>query len=178
MHHPLLFLLGLFMMARLFARVRRRGMAFLGCGGGCHGRHFRLFGRRRWRHVPVDLGAPDEEWHARQHMRRASRWAQRWEHGQRVTAPVPAAPPVTDLSRSLDLNARQRALFEDIVAKANGSVAKSVLAQALAEVAREPFAIEDVEVLDGRGDLADDLLQLHHSLTPEQRARLREATGA
>jgi hypothetical protein len=170
MHHPILLMLGLFFLARLLirrARCRRLGWAGHGCG--------RLHGRRG----PIDLGAPDDDdsWGGSRFERRAQRWAQRWERGRRV-APTPPAPPVVDVAGALELNPRQRTLFDDVVVKAKGSVPVTTLAEVLAEVGREPFSREKVEGLVGPGDLADDLLQLHHSLTAEQRAKLREVTSA
>jgi hypothetical protein len=171
MHHPILVLLGVFFLARLFmrrARWRRLGYCY---GYGC--------GRLRGRRGPIDLGAPDDDDDSpgARFERRAARWTQRWERGQRIVTPPPA-PPVVDVAGALELNPRQRTLFDDVVAKAKGSLPAATLAEVLAAVGREPFQRDKVEDIVGPGDLADDLLQLHHSLTAEQRARLREVTSA
>jgi hypothetical protein len=168
MHHPILLFVGIFLLARFAmrrARWRRMGYAHGGCG--------RFHSRRG----PLDLGAPDEEVAPRRLGRhRFSRWAQRWERGQRVDAPVAKQP--VDVAGALELNPRQKSLFDDILAKAKGSLASATLAEALTEVAHEPFDRDRIEDIVGPGDLADDLLQLHHSLTPEQRAKLRQVTAA
>jgi hypothetical protein len=170
MHHPILFVLGMFLLARLlFRRARCRR---LGYAGPC--------GRLRGRRGPIDLGAPDDDTDGRDWLeRRAIRWTQRWERGRRVSPSPPStpAPPVVDVAGALELNPRQRTLFEDVMAKAKSAVPTSTVAAALAAVAREPFSRDSVERMVGPGDLADDLLQLHHSLTSEQRAKLREVTG-
>ena len=126
---------------------------------------------------PIDLGAPDEErrfppWG------RAARRRRRWQRGQdEAGRPVETAAPV-DVVGSLELNQRQREIFDDVVGKARGRLGAPALADALAAVGREPFARDEVEALVGRGELADDLEHLHFSLTPEQRARLRAVASA
>ncbi|HWE27401.1 MAG TPA: hypothetical protein VHB97_05330, partial [Polyangia bacterium] len=84
--------------------------------------------RRRWRHAhggggcgrfrggPIDLGAPDEERRGgrfgRHFGRRWQRW-QRWQDNARGEAR--AAAPV-DVVGSLELNQRQRELFDEALA--------------------------------------------------------------
>lgn len=87
------------------------------------------------------------------------------------------APPV-DLVGSLELNQRQRELFDDVVAKAKAKLGASELADALAIVGQEPLERDSLESLVGKGELADDLEHLHFSLTPEQRAKLRAVASA
>lgn len=157
MAHPVLFgLLGAFVVSRVVMRRR-----FRHAHGGC--------GRRGG---PIDLGAPDEAPRGGRLGRRfGRRLGGRWQRAQTAAAPV-------DVVGSLELNQRQRELFDDVVAKAKARLGAAELADALAAVAEEPFARESVESLVGKGELADDLEHLHFSLTPEQRARLRDVAGA
>ncbi|MCA1665573.1 MAG: hypothetical protein LC659_15120, partial [Myxococcales bacterium] len=89
---------------------------------------------------------------------------------------VKAAP--VDLVGSLELNQRQRELFDDVVAKAKAKLGAAQLADALAIVGQEPLERDSLELAVGKGELADDLEHLHFSLTPEQRAKLRTVAGA
>jgi hypothetical protein len=82
------------------------------------------------------------------------------------------------VATALDLNARQRELYDEVLARAKQALPVSTLAELLATVGREPFARPAVELIVGPGELADDLEQLHHSLTAEQRATLRQVTSA
>ena len=155
MAHPVLFgLLGAFVVSRLVMRRRwRHAHAHGGCarfGGG-----------------PIDLGAPDVE------RRFGWRSRRRWRSDVRAAAPAPI-----DVAGSLELNQRQREIFDDVVGKAKTKLGAPALADALAIVGREPFEREAVESLVGSGELADDLEQLHFSLTPEQRTKLRTVAGA
>ena len=164
MAHPVLFgLLGAFVVSRLL--MRRRWRHAHG-GGGC-GHH------RRFRGGPIDLGAPDVE---RGFGRRGRRWA-RWQQRQQEDSMVKAAPPV-DVAGSLELNQRQRELFDEVVGKAKGKLATPELAEALGILGREPFDREALEFAVGKGELADDLEHLHFSLTAEQRAKLRSVASA
>lgn len=154
MAHPVLFgLLGAFVVSRLVMRRRwRHAHAHGGCarfGGG-----------------PIDLGAPDVE-------RRFG-----WRSRRRWRADMRAAAPPVDLAGSLELNQRQREIFDEVVAKAKTKLGAPELAETLAIVGREPFEREAVESLVGKGELADDLEQLHFSLTPEQRSKLRAVASA
>ncbi|HEX8952929.1 MAG TPA: hypothetical protein VF945_13830, partial [Polyangia bacterium] len=118
-------------------------------------------------------GAPDEE-------RRSGHFGRRWRRWQdelRTPASV-APPPPVDVAGSLELNQRQREIFDDAVAKAKVRLAAAELAEALAIVGREPYEREAIESLVGKGELADDLEQLHFSLTPEQRGKLRAVASA
>lgn len=167
MHHPILFLVGAFLVARLvMRRMRWRRLAFAG-HGHC-GRRLR---------GPIDLGAPDADDGERlsKWERRAARWQARMQARMNdrldrfnARAQQPAAPAKIDFAAALELNPRQRTLFDDVVVKAS-----SHAREALSLVAAEPFDRGAAEDLVGPGDLADDLLQLHHSLTPEQRGKLR-----
>jgi hypothetical protein len=168
MHHPILFLLGLFLAARLFFRMRMRRWhryGYGGCGGGCH----RRFGR------PIDLGAPDEEPRFPPWGRRARAW-RRWQ--ERNEAMVKAPQPAVDVVGSLELNQRQRELYDEAIDKAKAKLAVAELAEALALVGRDPYDRDAVEFLVGKGELADDLEHLHFSLTAEQRAKLRAVVSA
>jgi hypothetical protein len=169
MCHSLLFwVLGALIVSRLIFRARMRRLYGGGCGwgfgGGC--------GRRRFFRGPIDLGAPDPE-------PPFGRWARRWRQWEaRQAAPAAAAKPVVDVAGSLELNQRQREIYDDVVARAKTSLPAPELAEALSILGREPFDRPALEFLIGEGDLADDLEHLHHSLTTEQRARLRDVTAA
>jgi len=153
MAHALLFgLLGAFVVSRVMRRRWRHAYAHGGCA--------------RFRGVPIDLGAPDVE-------RRFG-----WRSRRRWRADMRAAAAPVDLAGSLELNQRQREIFDDVVAKAKTKLGAPELAEALAIVGREPFEREAVESLVGKGELADDLEQLHFSLTPEQRGKLRTVASA
>ena len=167
MAHPVLFgLLGAFVISRL---VLRRRWRHAHAGGGCG---------RRFRGGPIDLGAPDEErrFGGRFGRRFGRRW-QRWQRAEGNGDAVVKAPPV-DVVGSLELNQRQRELFEEVVGKAKGKLAVPELAEALGILGREPFDRDALEFLVGKGDLADDLEHLHFSLTAEQRAKLRTVASA
>ncbi|MGZ3404940.1 MAG: hypothetical protein ACXVAN_00745 [Polyangia bacterium] len=166
MAHPVLFgLLAAFVVSRL---VMRRRWRHAHGGGGC--------GHHRFRGGPIDLGAPDVERRFGRFGRRWQRW-QRWQQEQAERVEVVKAPPV-DVAGSLELNQRQRELFDEVVGKAKGKLAVAELAEALGILGREPFDREALEFLVGKGELADDLEHLHFSLTPEQRAKLRSVASA
>ena len=156
MAHPVLFgLLGAFVVSRLVMRRRwRHAHGYGGCG--------------RFRGGPIDLGAPDAE------RRFGWRSRRRWRADMRAAA---VSPPV-DLAGSLELNQRQREIFDDALGKAKTKLGAPALAEALAVVGREPFERAAIEALVGPGELADDLEHLHFSLTPEQRAKLRTVASA
>jgi hypothetical protein len=177
----LLAIVGGAMIARMFVRARLRHLwAHGGGGGGCGGRRF----RRRWGRQgggPIDLGAPDP-------YRRVSEtvgfdsygWG--WQKWQRrgpaaAAAALPRAAAPVGVPAALELSARQKALYDEVMLKARPRLPAHGLAEALIAVGREPFGRDAIEVLVGRGELADDFEQLHHSLTPEQREKLRQVTG-
>lgn len=169
MGHPILLsILGGFIISRLILRARMR-RAY---GGGCG----RFAG-------PLDLGAPDggrrgdmfPPWGRRaRHFRRWARWQA--DANQRQPPPQPRAP--IDLVGALELNQRQRELYDDVLAKARQTLRAGDLAEALALAGREPFDRQALGFLVGGEELVDDFEHLHHSLTAEQRARLREVTSA
>ena len=164
MHHPILFgVLGGLILTRLVFRARMR-RAWAGGGCGCAYR----------RGGPIDLGAPDgpPAW-ARHRGRAFARWSRRW---RAEAQPAPAVP--VDVAGALELNQRQRELFDELLARARPALSVAALAEALAAVGREPFDRAEVEAVVGNRELVDDLEHLHHSLTPEQRARLRQVTAA
>jgi hypothetical protein len=164
MAHPVLFgLLGAFVISRV---VMRRRWRHAHGGGGCG----------RFRGGPIDLGAPDVERGGRFGRRFGRRW-QRWQRHAEDARAMVKAPPV-DVVGSLELNQRQRELFDDVVAKAKAKLGASELADALAVVGQEPLERDSLELLVGKGELADDLEHLHFSLTPEQRAKLRAVASA
>jgi hypothetical protein len=152
MAHPILFgLLAAFVVSRL---VMRRRWRHAHGGGGC--------GHHRFGGGPIDLGAPDAQ-------RPFGRFGRRWQRWQR--------PPI-DVAGSLELNQRQRELFDEVVAKAKLKLAAPELVEALVVLAAEPLDRAALESLVGKGDLADDLEHLHFSLTAEQRAKLRSVASA
>ncbi|HEY1587983.1 MAG TPA: hypothetical protein VGH63_19925 [Polyangia bacterium] len=161
MAHPVLFgLLGAFVLSRL---VLGRRWRHAHGGGGCG----------RFRGGPIDLGAPDVE--------RGGRFGRRWQRWQRHAEDgrsMVKASPAVDVVGSLELNQRQRELFDDVVAKAKAKLGAGELADALAVVGQEPLERDSLELLVGKGELADDLEHLHFSLTPEQRAKLRAVASA
>jgi hypothetical protein len=169
MHHPILWgLLAAFVVTRIIFRARMRRA--YGYGGGC-GR-FARFG-----HGPIILGGLDAPaGHAH-----FGRWARRWHrwHGARPQDRQGSDTRVpVDVRGALELNARQQELFDDVVGKAKAAVDVGALAEALAAVGREPFDRAMVEAIVHKVELVDDFEQLHHSLTPEQRAQLRDVTAA
>lgn len=172
MHHPILFLLGAFLVGRLIFRARLRRWqryGYGGCGGGCGAR----FGG------PIDLGAPDRDARRFPPWARSRRW-RRWQERHAVDAggDAPSAAAPVDVVGALELNQRQRELYDEAIGKARAKLAVPELAEALALVGREPYDREAVEFLVGKSELADDLEHLHFSLTPEQRAKLRAVASA
>ena len=167
MAHPVLFgLLGAFVVSRLIMRRRwRHAHGYGGCG-------------RRFRGGPMVLGGLDEE---RRHFppwgRAARRW-RRWQRWQDEGSAEAKATPTVDVAGSLELNQRQREIFDEVVVKAKTKLAAPELAEAFSILGREPFEREAVEFLVGKGELADDLEHLHFSLTAEQRAKLRTVASA
>ena len=159
MHHPILWgLLAAFVVSRLVFRARMRRA--YGYGGGCGMRRFHRGG-------PMDLGAPDRHRHF-------GRWGRRWRNwGDEFAARQPI-----DVAGSLELNARQKEIYDEAIAKAKASLGVEPLAEALAAVGKEPFDRAEVEAIVQKPELVDELEHLHHSLTPEQRARLRAVTSA
>jgi hypothetical protein len=158
MAHPILLgVLGGLVAARLIMRARYRRA--YGGGGGCGGRFAR---------GPMDLGAPERHRHS-------GRWGRRW--GRWAGANDEARAPI-DVAGSLELNARQKELYDEVVGKAKSALGVESLAEALAAVGREPFDRADVETIVQKPELVDELEHLHHSLTPEQRAKLRQVTSA
>jgi hypothetical protein len=167
MDHPILFgLFAAFVVSRLLMRSRWRHAHG---GGGC--------GHHRFRGGPIDLGAPDASRPFGRFGRRWQRW-QRWQQEQQERAEVVVKAPTLDVAGSLELNQRQRELFDEVVGKAKGKLAVAELAEALAILGREPFDREALEFLVGKGELADDLEHLHFSLTAEQRTKLRSVASA
>jgi hypothetical protein len=169
-HSVLLWILGGFILARLIFRIRMRR---LGWHGGCGGRRFgRRFGRLGY---PIDLGAPDEDDHPH-----FARWARRWRRDemQKARPEQPIQPPVVDVPGALELNQRQRELYDEVVDKARTAIPVESLAEALAIVGREPFDRSALGFLVANGELVDDFEHLHHSLTAEQRAKLRTVASA
>jgi hypothetical protein len=158
----LLGILGAAMLARFFTRARfRRAWGYGRCG--------------RYYATPIDLGAPDGD--ARfGGFPRFGRRGWRWERWPRDGAAARA--PAVDVVTALELSARQKDLYDDVLSKAKKTLSAAALAEALIAVGREPFGRDAVEVLVGPGELVDDFEQLHYSLTPEQRAKLREVTSA
>jgi hypothetical protein len=172
------------MLARMFVRARLRRLWAFGGGGGCGrgGGGCGRFGRRgRRRSGPIDLGAPDP-------YRQVSEtvgfdnygwgWQQWRRQGPAATAALAKPAARVDVTTALELSARQKALYDEVLLKARAVLPAHGLAEALIAVGREPFGRDAVEVLVGHGELADDFEQLHHSLTPEQREKLRQVTGA
>lgn len=158
MHHPILLgLLAAFVVSRLVFRARMRRHGY---GGGCGMRRFHRGG-------PIDLGAPERHRHF-------GRWGRRWRNwGEDFEARKPV-----DVKGSLELNQRQQELYDEVVARAKASLDVESLAEAIAAVGKEPFDRAEVEAIVHKVELVDDLEHLHHSLTPEQRARLRQVTAA
>ncbi|HEY2745209.1 MAG TPA: hypothetical protein VGL86_11320 [Polyangia bacterium] len=174
MGHPVLYgLLAAFIVSRVIRfRMRRRWRHAYGYGGGgCGGR----FGFRR--RGPIDLGAPDVEPRSGRRWGRWQRWG-RWHEDARATDGAVKAAAPRDVAGSLELNQRQRELFDEVVTQAKDKLAAAELAEALSIIAREPFEREAVEFLVGKGELADDLEHLHFSLTAEQRQKLRSVASA
>jgi hypothetical protein len=168
MAHPVLFgLFAAFVVSRIFRARMRRRWGWAHGHGGCH--RF----RHHFRRGPIDLGAPDVE----PRFPRWGRW-QRWGSWREdARAPMKSAAP-TDVAGSLELNQRQREIFDDVVTRAKNTLAAPELAEALGIIGREPYARDAVEFLVGKGELADDLEHLHFSLTPEQRTKLRTVVSA
>ena len=152
-------------------------------GGGCHR-------RRRFRGGPIDLGAPDDDFPPRGGRFRRS-W-QRWQREADVPNPrrnvasggaatvvrSTARAPRQDVAGALELNQRQQQLFDEVMERARNWVEPANLADALAAVGQEPFDRAQVETLVGSVEISDDFEHFHHSLTAEQRAKLREVTAS
>ena len=176
----ILFILSTIFVARMLFRWRMyHAWAH---GDGCHR-------RRRFRGGPIDLGAPDEDF-----LPRGDRFRRSWQRWQR-DAEVPnlrrtvagesvrqvrstARPPRQDVAGALELNQRQQQLFEEVMERARNWVEPANLADALAVVGHEPFDRARVETLVGSVEISDDFEHFHHSLTAEQRAKLREVTAS
>jgi hypothetical protein len=170
-------ILGGMMIVRLVMRARMRHLWAHAGGGGC-GR-----GRGRWgrRGGPIDLGAPDPYLRVSESVgfdQHGWGW-QRWRRqGPAAAAALPKAATRVDVPATLELSPRQKALYDEVLLRAKTVLPAHGLAEALIAVGREPFGRDAIEVLVGRGELADDFEQLHHSLTTEQREKLRQVTGA
>src|SRR5262249_36872309 len=118
------------------------------------------------------LGAPDQPgFYGRRHGH-----FRRWQ--MRMSEPAPPVPPRVDVVGSLELNQRQREIYDDVVARANGQLAAPELAEALSILGREPFDRAAPDSPHGRGDLADAFEPLPHTFTPGQRAKLRDVASA
>jgi hypothetical protein len=161
-HHFLFWVFGALIVSRLIFRFRMRRAFGRGWGGGGCGRRFGRFGG------PIDLGAPDAHHRRGRHFRR---------HFGQSEAMTPPSPPV-NVAGSLELNQRQQEIYEEVVAKAKGALPVVSLAEALGIVGREPFDRPALDFLVGSEELVDDFEHLHHSLTAEQRAKLRAVAGA
>ena len=148
MHHPILFaFLAAFVVTRLVSRMVFRRRFGWAHGGGC-GRAMHVRGPRGFRRWREFEAPPGAE---------------------RRTAPV-------DLTASLELNGRQKALYDEVITRAKPSLSAAELADVLHAVAQEPFDRGAVEQRVSDRELVDDIEQLHDSLTPEQREKLRALT--
>ena len=133
--------------------------------------------RARFRGGPIDLGAPDGErrfplWSSLRRVAGSGGSAARMNRSAQVRRRR------VDVAARCEMNQRQREIFDDVVGKAKTKLQAPELAEALGIIGREPFEREAVEFLVGKGELADDLEHLHFSLTPEQRAKLRNVASA
>ena len=175
----ILFILSTILVARMLFRWR---LYHAWHGGGCHR-------RRNFRRGPIDLGAPDDDFPPRGGRFRRS-W-QRWQReadapnlrrdvaaGASIVARSTARSPRQDVAGALELNQRQQQLFDEVMERARNWVEPSNLADALAAVGHEPFDRARVETLVGSIEISDDFEHFHHSLTAEQRAKLREVTAS
>jgi hypothetical protein len=171
----ILFILSTILVAKMLFRWRLHHAWY---GGGCRR-------RRNFRRGPIDLGAPDDDFPPR-----GGRFRRSWQRWQRE-ADVPnlrrnvaagaatgARAPRRDVASALELNQRQQQLFDEVMERARNWVEPANLADALAAVGREPFDRAEVETLVGSVEISDDFEHFHHSLTAEQRAKLREVTAA
>lgn len=160
-------------------------------GGGCARRRHHNFG-------PIDLGAPDDDdggsGHGSRFHRKWERWQRNLDFAAATVAPLARPPratsagvtsvsgfaraPRTDVASALELNQRQQEIYEEVMGRARNWVEPTNLAEALAAVGREPYDRAEVESLVGSVEISDDFEHFHHSLTAEQRAKLREVTSA
>jgi hypothetical protein len=185
MHHPFLWFLGGFLLVRLWIGIRLR-RAWMGVGRHGHPRFFShhawhwhpLFMMRWMRHTERAHGHPFGHWFVHPFGHRfAHRFAPPygapfvWTRGNGGTAVAPA--PAIDFAALLELNPRQREIFEEVTRRT--SLRPAELAEAMSIVGREPFDRRALEFLTGEAELVDELEYLHDSLTAEQRARLRGA---
>jgi Spy/CpxP family protein refolding chaperone len=179
----ILFILSSILVAKMLFRWRMHHA--WAHGGGCS---------RRRNRGPIDLGAPDDD--SRGYPGRGgSRFMRRWQRWQRdldaSTASAPfgsaraprggsgiARAPRADVAGALELNQRQQELFDEVMGRARNWVEPANLAEALAAVGREPYDRAEVEMLVGSVEISDDFEHFHHSLTAEQRAKLREVTSS
>jgi hypothetical protein len=169
MAHPILFaVVGGLIASRIFMRMRMRRI--YGHGGGC---------RHRFRHGPIDLGAPEGQHPFRGRGGPLSRFGRFRGFGRRF-GQEEQPKPARDVVSALALNTRQQELYSEVTDKAKSWLSTSDLAEALALVGREPFDRSALEFLIGseKHELVDDFEQLHHSLTADQRAALRDVTSA
>src|SRR5439155_15250159 len=129
MHHFLFWILGALIVSRLVFRARMRRAWHGGCGGGGCGRRFVRLGG------PIDLGAPDGDRHGRRHFRG---WARRWrdDGGEELLV---SPKPTADVAAALELNQRQREIYDEVVTRAKTTLPVVSLAEALSIVGREPF---------------------------------------
>jgi hypothetical protein len=134
----------------------------------------------------LDEGPPFPSWSER-------RWARRRDSRRSTDArtrsqpgrgPEPGRRPGNDIAeslalntRQLELNTRQKELFDEVVNKLEEKLSGGSIDAVLRAVANEPLDRGAIEELAGTGELADDLEQLHYSLTAEQRAKLQQLTA-
>lgn len=185
----ILFILSSILVAKMLFRWR---MHHAWMHGGCS---------RRRNRGPIDLGAPDDDDLRGRWRRGGGRFGRgddhgfrRWQRDLRDLGDVDAkataassvgraartinrATPRTDVAGALELNQRQQQLFDEIMERARNWVEPANLADALAAVGHEPFDRAEVETLVGSVEISDDFEHFHHSLTAEQRAKLREVTA-
>ncbi|MDB4971586.1 MAG: hypothetical protein JWN44_7275 [Myxococcales bacterium] len=172
LHSILIWMLAGFIVSRLLFRARMRRRFGHAGGGGCGRGFHRRMGRFGG---AIDLGAPDAEG-----QRHFGRWGKRWSRWQsEMRDPgAGAARPVVDVIGTLELNQRQREIYDEVMTRAKSSLPAVSLAEALAIVGREPFDKPALDFLVANAELADDFEHLHHSLTAEQRAKLRAVASA
>jgi hypothetical protein len=171
-----LFLLGGFLVARLFFRFRRRAM--WGRFGGC-GHHHRRF--RRWHDAwqrgfagyHGDQGGDDDPWFG---TRQRGRW--------RPPVAVDARRRLDDALKALELHPRQKAEVDDVLTLVRDELGEGFdrfanIDELLAAIAQPTFDRARAAALlpvppDRAARLVDELEHLHIILTDEQRATLAD----